>query len=134
MHHFMKRDGQGWSADRNNMMKSYKEARRAFGRDVSVIIAKGHTAYWCATIDVDHFKSTLEGEGREILHVYGRDEIKAKFGLEPAKLNGEGKERVRHPKFGVGFVVHGRGSGRVVVQFDGHKKTLPMVEASLEAI
>jgi len=131
-HHFMPRDGQGWTADRENMLKSYSEAKRAFG-SAACLIAKGHNVYWCAADDADHFASILGAEGVEIIARHVSADIKATFAKKPARWSTDGRPKVRHPKFGEGVVIHGAGTDKLLVQF-GEDKPVRVAASFLENV
>ena len=133
MHHFLVLNGQGWSADRTNMLKSLKEARRAFGPDVVCFIAKGHQVYWMPAADEGYFSKVLESEGRTIIARHDSASAKKTFTKEPVRSSIEGRTKVRHQKFGEGSIIHGEGTGKVLVQF-ATGKPVRMVESVLERV
>lgn len=132
IHHFMPRNAEGWTADRVNMLKSYSEAKRAFG-SAACMIAKGHNVYWCAADAADYFADLLTKEGVEIIARHDAKSIKSTFSKEPTRFNENGLARVRHPKFGEGSVIHGAGTDKLLVQF-AKDKPMRIAASSVEAV
>lgn len=131
MHYFLEKDGQGWKADRANMLKSLKEARSQFGRDIVCLIAKEHRVYWMSADSAQHFEQVLTDEGIEIISRQTGDEIATAHAKQPTRFSEDDKTRVSHPKLGEGVIINGEGTGKVVVQFASQKKLTRVAESAL---